>query len=147
MYISWKNFNCPHCGELWQRRMVSAPVPDLEVRTCKWCHKEFATPDIEWPHMTLGQKIGYCISEAIIAFLIFYVMLAIMVGAIASDHITSFMDYVVAALVEIGIFLLMFTQPIIMKSLAIKRSKARVAAQEAGIDAPPPPPSPHPSSM
>jgi hypothetical protein len=56
MYIRWINFKCPFCSATWSSRIVSAPRPDKEFRTCSKCDREFKTHDIEWAHMARKQK-------------------------------------------------------------------------------------------
>jgi sensor c-di-GMP phosphodiesterase-like protein len=124
MYIRWTSFKCPFCSTTWDSRIVSAPRPDKESRTCSSCSREFRTHDIEWLHMTTKQKLGYVLNEWMIAWLLFYAMVVAIpiVGIATAKSVTDALDaaefFVVGTAIMLGPFAL-------VKWLTIRRSKRR----------------------
>lgn len=124
MYIRWTSFKCPFCSATWDSRIVSAPRPDKESRTCSNCSREFRTHDIEWLHMTTKQKLGYVLNEWMIAWLLFYAMVVAIpiVGIATAKSVTDALDaaefFVIGTAVMLGPFAL-------VKWLTIRRSKRR----------------------
>ena len=131
MYIRWTNFNCPFCSTTWTSRIVSAPRPDKEFRTCSKCNREFKTHDIEWAHMARRQKVGYVLNEWMAAWLFFYAMLVLVMVAIGSDHATTLTDYLVEAAIMLAVATVMFGPILAVKWLTIRRSKQRTLATDA----------------
>src|SRR5271169_4281310 len=111
MYIRWTNFKCPFCSATWSSRIVSAPRPDKELRTCGKCDREFRTHDIEWTHMAKGQKIGYLLNEWMVGWLLLYVLVIVVVAMFyqdattLSDHLEEALTFLAISVVMLGPFL------------------------------------------
>jgi len=131
MYIRWTNFKCPFCGATWASRIVSAPRPDKESRTCSTCNREFKTHDIEWAHMARKQRIGYVLNEWTVAWLFLYAMLVFAMVGIGSDHATTLADYLVEAAIIVGVAGVMFGPILVVKWLTIRRSNQRILVSDA----------------
>jgi hypothetical protein len=129
--IQWTNFNCPFCGTPWSRRIVTAPRPEKELRTCSNCNREFKTHDIEWAHMTKGQKVGYFLNEWTVAWLLFYAMVALTLHLMFSDRATMLSDRLVEATTILGVAVVMFGPTVLKKWLSMRRSKQRTLATDA----------------
>lgn|ERR1035437_580569 len=120
LHIRWTNFKCPHCGTTWSSRIVSAPRVGIEVRTCSNCDREFSSHDREWAHMTREQKRGYLVSEWVIAWLLFYVLLFIMVPG-SNDKLGT-------VLFLLGVGAVMFSPLAVARFVAIRKSNRRIGA-------------------
>ena len=131
MYIRWTNFTCPFCGAGWSSRIVTGPRPDRESRTCSNCNREFKTHDIEWVHMTKGQKVGYFLNEWMVALLLFYGMVALVLHVTFSDRATTLSDYLVEATTILGVAVVMFGPTVLIKWLSVWRSRQRTLAIDA----------------
>jgi hypothetical protein len=131
MYIRWTNFKCPFCSATWACRIVSAPRPDKEFRTCSTCNREFKTHDIEWAHMARKQRIGYVLNEWTVAWLFLYAMVVFAMVGIGSDHATTLADYLVEAAIIVGVAGVMFGPILVVKWLTIRRSNQRILAADA----------------
>jgi hypothetical protein len=125
MYIRWTNFTCPFCSTTWSSRIVTAPRPDQESRTCSSCSREFKTHDIEWAHMTRRQKFGYLLNEWMVGWLLFYAMVIVCVFTIVTDTtmLTEAATILTVSATMLGPFVL-------VKWLTIRRSKQRTVATE-----------------
>jgi len=69
MYVRWTTYRCPSCNARTETRMISSPRVGVEYKKCKSCGSSYRTPDIEWPHMTTGQRVGYFLNEWAVAIL------------------------------------------------------------------------------
>lgn len=127
MYIRWTNFKCPFCSATWSSRIVSAPRPDREFRTCGKCDREFRTHDIEWTHMAKGQKIGYLLNEWMVGWLLLYAMVIIVVAMFYQDA-TTLSDHLGEALTFLAISVVMLGPFLAVKWLTVRRSKQRTSA-------------------
>ena len=131
MYIRWTNFKCPFCSATWSSRIVSAPRPDKEFRTCSKCDREFKTHDIEWAHMARKQKAGYLLNEWMVGWLLLYVMVMVAVVAMASGDVVKLSDYLVEALTILAVSAVMLGPFVVVKWLTIRRSIRRTLATDA----------------
>lgn len=123
MYIRWTTFRCPSCNAVTERRVVSAPRAAVEYKKCKSCGAAYRTPDIEWQHMTRGQRVGYFLNEWTVAVLIVVVFIAV-IGYVSGNDWT-----VPAVIVAIGVGLCV---PFwLWKSLSVRSSIARTTASHA----------------
>lgn len=126
MYIRWTNFQCPSCNTTWASRIVSAPRPEQELRTCSKCGREFRTHDIEWLHMTAKQKVGYVLNEWMIAWLLFYAMVILVAQGIVLEDARTVADYLTSATILMVVTAIMLGPFALVKWLTIRRSKRRI---------------------
>src|SRR4029077_19318756 len=131
MYIRWTNFKCPFCSATWTSRIVSAPRPDEEFRTCSKCNRKFRTHDIEWGHMARRQKIGYVLNEWMVPWLLFYAVVMFEVVGIVSVDATTLTDHLVEATIILAVSAVMLGPIVVVKWLTIRRSKRRTLATGA----------------
>ena len=131
MYIRWTNFRCPFCSATWSSRIVSAPRPDKEFRTCSKCDREFRTHDIEWTHMARRQKVGYVLNEWTVPWLLFYAVVMVFVVPIVLVDATKLTDYLAVALTILAASAVMLGPFVAVKWLTIWRSKQRTLAADA----------------
>jgi len=124
MYIRWTNFKCPVCSATWSSRIVSAPRPDKEFRTCGKCHREFRTHDVEWAHMAKGQKIGYLLNEWMVGWLLLYALVIVVVAMFYGDA-TTLSDHLEEGLTFLAISVVMLGPFLVVKWLTVRRSKQR----------------------
>lgn len=127
MYVRWVTYRCPSCNARTESRIVTSPRAGVEYKKCRSCNAVYRTPDIEWSHMTTGQRVGYFLNEWAVAVLAVTVLsAAIMWGAAKPDWQPS------AWTLAIGIA---FCVPFwLWKLLAVQRSKERTtrfAAQQS----------------
>jgi hypothetical protein len=93
----------------------------------------FASHDLEWAHMSRGQRFKYCLSEGVISFLVVYGVL--FVAFMWPESVSPGYGYkfqICMSLLGIGIVIL---GPVaLIKLLAIRMSNARVAQSDHSID-------------
>jgi hypothetical protein len=126
--IHYTRFDCPHCGKHWTDRVVTSPTVAPEWVTCKKCKTPFRTPDIEWDHMTRGEKAGYLFRESTIGWILFCGIFFAAGMAMALDSSYSKQEQREGAAWVVGITVVMLLPITLGKWWAINRSKKRVAA-------------------
>jgi hypothetical protein len=59
MHISWTTYSCPSCGQDLAIRLTGPTKIGVEDDRCPGCGRLYQTPDKEWIHMTLSERIGH----------------------------------------------------------------------------------------
>jgi hypothetical protein len=99
----------------------------VEYKKCRSCGASYRTPDIEWPHMTTGQRVGYFLNEWTVATLgIFLVCAGVVFFADTSDWRVP----TVIVLVAVGICLPFW----LWKWFAVRRSIERSNTASATLN-------------
>jgi divalent metal cation (Fe/Co/Zn/Cd) transporter len=81
--------------------------------------------------MTKRQKVGFVVSEWVVALFLLYVMFALGIHFVLSDSARTLSDYLVEAAVILGVAVLLFGPIVLTKWLSIRRSKQRTLATDA----------------
>jgi hypothetical protein len=127
MYVRWTTYRCPSCNARTGTRMISSPRVGVEYKKCGKCGASYRTPDVEWPHMTTGQRLGYFLNEWTVALL---GILLVVAGAIVYADRSEWQTSVWLVLGGIACCLPFW----LWKSFAVRRSIERTNTANATLN-------------
>jgi uncharacterized protein with PIN domain len=59
VHISWNTYRCPVCGTNLTIRLTGPTKIGVEYSRCENCGQPYRTPDKEWVHMNMSERIGH----------------------------------------------------------------------------------------
>jgi len=74
---AWHTYKCPSCNSRIASRIGDTARVGAEYKPCVSCGNICRTPDIEWRHMTKGQRIHYFMSVYVILILVLAILFAV----------------------------------------------------------------------
>jgi hypothetical protein len=107
--------------------MMTSPRVGKEIQVCKYCKKQFRTLDLEWAHMTRGQKLGYLINEWAIVWLLVYGLMG-MTMLMTAGQDKYHLGGALLALLFFGVII--FSPMGLRRWFAIRKSIARLKGNE-----------------
>jgi predicted RNA-binding Zn-ribbon protein involved in translation (DUF1610 family) len=58
-FITWHTYSCPACGKDLEIRLKGPTKTGVEYSRCEYCGQAYRTPDKEWAHMNVSERIGH----------------------------------------------------------------------------------------
>ena len=129
MYVRYTTYRCPSCNARIGDRIVTSPRVGLEYKKCRSCGHVYRTPNIEWQHMTTGQRRDYFLNKWAVAVIGLFILTA--VGAYYSDK-SDWKAPVWTIAVGIGCFVPCWLWKLFLVWRSINRTSTLIDQQNLG---------------